>query len=89
MPHLKRLIDVLVALVLLTLFSPLIALLALFIYLYDFESPLYVAPRIGKDGGDARAIVGGAAHPDDHALDHVGGVRVVLGRIVEGDPDRI
>lgn len=46
----KRLLDVLIALALLTLFSPLIAILALFIFLYDFASPLYVAPRIGRGG---------------------------------------
>jgi len=50
MPYLKRLLDVLIALVLLTLFAPFIAILALFIFLYDFASPLYVAPRIGRDG---------------------------------------
>ena len=49
MPFLKRLLDVLIAVLLLTLFSPLIGILALFIFLYDFASPLYVAPRIGKD----------------------------------------
>jgi lipopolysaccharide/colanic/teichoic acid biosynthesis glycosyltransferase len=49
MLFLKRLLDVLIAVLLLTLFSPLIGILALFIFLYDFASPLYVAPRIGKD----------------------------------------
>ena len=50
MPNLKRLLDVLIALLLLTVFLPLIAILALFIFLYDFASPLYVAPRIGRGG---------------------------------------
>ena len=50
MPWLKRLFDLVIALVLLTLFSPLIVLLAIFIFLYDFSSPLYVATRIGKGG---------------------------------------
>jgi lipopolysaccharide/colanic/teichoic acid biosynthesis glycosyltransferase len=47
---LKRLFDFAVALVLLLLFSPIIIVLALLIYLYDFSSPLYVAVRVGKDG---------------------------------------
>lgn len=56
MPFVKRLIDLLIALVLLTVFSPLIAVLGLFIFLYDFASPLYVAPRIGKDGVPFRMV---------------------------------
>jgi len=50
MPWLKRLFDLVIALVLLTLFSPLIVLLATLIFLHDFSSPLYVATRIGKGG---------------------------------------
>jgi len=47
---LKRCLDIFIALLLLTLFSPLIAGLALLIFLYDFASPLYIATRIGRNG---------------------------------------
>ena len=46
----KRLIDVLVALTALILFSPLLLVIALLIFLYDFKSPFYVAPRVGQGG---------------------------------------
>ena len=54
--RLKRLFDFSVALVLLLAFSPIIIVLALLIYLYDFSSPLYVAERVGRNGVPFRMI---------------------------------
>jgi len=53
---LKRLFDIVIALILLLAFSPLIIVLAVSIYLYDYSSPLYVAERIGKDGVPFRMV---------------------------------
>lgn len=46
----KRLIDVVLAVVLLLVFSPLILVLAIAIFSYDRCSPLYIAERIGQNG---------------------------------------
>ena len=46
---LKRLLDILVSLVGLTIISPIFLLFILLIFLYDFKSPFYVAPRVGKN----------------------------------------
>lgn len=46
----KRLTDVLVSLCALLLLSPLLLLISLLIFLYDFHSPFYVAARVGKGG---------------------------------------
>jgi lipopolysaccharide/colanic/teichoic acid biosynthesis glycosyltransferase len=45
----KRLLDVLISLVGLTIISPIFLLFILLIFLYDFKSPFYVAPRVGKN----------------------------------------
>lgn len=47
---LKRAIEIIIALSGLMLTGPLLLLAALAIYLQDFHSPLYIAPRIGKNG---------------------------------------
>jgi lipopolysaccharide/colanic/teichoic acid biosynthesis glycosyltransferase len=46
----KRILDVAVASVLLALLSPLLAMIALLIFMQDFHSPFYIAPRVGRDG---------------------------------------
>ena len=45
----KRLLDVSVAFFGLLIFSPVILILVLIIWLQDFGNPLYIAERIGKD----------------------------------------
>ena len=45
----KRLLDILISLVGLTIISPIFLLFILLIFLYDFKSPFYVAPRVGKN----------------------------------------
>jgi len=46
----KRLFDILISLIGLTVISPVFILFILLIFLYDFKSPFYVAPRVGKNG---------------------------------------
>ena len=46
----KRAIDVFVAGVGLIVLSPLLAVLSLAIYLQDYHSPFYIAPRMGRGG---------------------------------------
>jgi lipopolysaccharide/colanic/teichoic acid biosynthesis glycosyltransferase len=46
----KRVIDIVVSLSALVLASPLLFLICLLIFLYDFQTPFYIAPRVGKDG---------------------------------------
>jgi lipopolysaccharide/colanic/teichoic acid biosynthesis glycosyltransferase len=46
----KRAIDVFVAGVSLIVLSPLLAVLSLAIYLQDYHSPFYIAPRMGRGG---------------------------------------
>ncbi len=45
----KRLFDLVVALILLATFSPLIIIFGFLIWIQDFCSPFYVAPRVGKN----------------------------------------
>jgi lipopolysaccharide/colanic/teichoic acid biosynthesis glycosyltransferase len=45
---LKRTLDIFVATVALLLLSPLLIIVALIVFLQDFHSPLYIAPRVGK-----------------------------------------
>jgi len=45
----KRLIDVVVSIAGLIMFSPFLLIAMLFIWLQDFHSPFYVAERVGKD----------------------------------------
>jgi lipopolysaccharide/colanic/teichoic acid biosynthesis glycosyltransferase len=46
----KRLFDFLVALCALLVLSPFLLLISLLIFLQDFHSPYYIAPRVGRDG---------------------------------------
>ena len=48
----KRLVDFVVALTGLLLLSPLLAVMMLLVWLQDWHSPLYIAPRVG--GTDRR-----------------------------------
>lgn len=52
----KRVMDFALALSGLLLLSPLLLAIALLIYLHDFHSPFYIAPRIGKDGKPFRMV---------------------------------
>jgi lipopolysaccharide/colanic/teichoic acid biosynthesis glycosyltransferase len=52
----KRLVDFLIAATALVVLSPVIALVALLIWLEDFHSPFYVAPRIGLNGKPFRMV---------------------------------
>jgi lipopolysaccharide/colanic/teichoic acid biosynthesis glycosyltransferase len=52
----KRSVDFVLSLTGLVLLSPLLLLIALLIYLYDFHSPFYIAARIGKDGRPFRMV---------------------------------
>jgi lipopolysaccharide/colanic/teichoic acid biosynthesis glycosyltransferase len=52
----KRLLDVLISLGALVILSPLLLTIAALIFLYDFHSPLYIAPRVGRDGKDFRMV---------------------------------
>lgn len=52
----KRTLDFVVSATGLLLLSPLLLTIALLIYLYDFHSPLYIAPRVGKDGRTFRMV---------------------------------
>ena len=47
---LKRCFDFFLSLIGLLLFSPLLLICLLLIWLQDFHSPFYIAPRVGKDG---------------------------------------
>ncbi len=53
---LKRLFDILFALAVLVVFSPVLLITALAIWLYDFHSPFYVAPRVGRGGAAFRMV---------------------------------
>lgn len=46
----KRILDFCVSAAALLVFSPLLLLITLLIWLYDFHSPFYVAPRVGRNG---------------------------------------
>jgi lipopolysaccharide/colanic/teichoic acid biosynthesis glycosyltransferase len=46
----KRMMDIIIAATVLVLLWPLLALIALAIYLYDFHYPFYIAPRVGLGG---------------------------------------
>lgn len=47
---LKRIFDILVAIVGLTLASPILLPVMFLVWLQDLHSPFYIAPRVGKDG---------------------------------------
>jgi lipopolysaccharide/colanic/teichoic acid biosynthesis glycosyltransferase len=44
----KRIVDIILAAIGLLIFSPLLFIVALLVYLQDFHNPLYIAPRVGK-----------------------------------------
>ena len=46
----KRFFDVILSVIGLTIISPIFILFVIFIFLYDFKSPFYIAPRVGKKG---------------------------------------
>jgi lipopolysaccharide/colanic/teichoic acid biosynthesis glycosyltransferase len=48
--------DFMLALSGLVVLAPLLLVVALLIWLYDFHSPFYVAPRVGKDGRPFRMV---------------------------------
>lgn len=52
----KRGFDIIVSLIGLVIFSPILLITMLFIWLYDFHTPFYVAKRVGKDGKIFRMI---------------------------------
>ncbi len=47
---LKRLLDILCSLSGLILFSPILLPVMILVWLQDYHSPFYIAPRVGKDG---------------------------------------
>ena len=46
----KRILDILVAFLGLVLLSPVLLVVLVLIWLQDFHSPFYIAPRVGKNG---------------------------------------
>lgn len=46
----KRILDIIVSFTGLLFLSPILGLVMILIWLYDFHSPFYIAPRVGKDG---------------------------------------
>ena len=46
----KRLFDFFVSLIGLLVLSPILILVMILIWVYDFHSPFYIAPRVGKNG---------------------------------------
>ena len=52
----KRAFDILVSALGLLLFSPLLLLVMLAIWLQDFASPFYIAPRMARGGGTFRMV---------------------------------
>jgi len=80
----KRAFDLIVAATSLLLLSPLLFVVAVAIWLQDFRSPLYVAPRVAKGGGTFKMVkfrsmtVGAdragihSTSGDDHRITRVG-----------------
>src|SRR4051794_36904112 len=52
----KRLFDLIVALVVLVLLAPLLAIISMLIWLQDRHSPFYIAERMGRGGRPFRMI---------------------------------
>lgn len=52
----KRVLDIMAALTGLTLLAPLLVLIAILIWVSDRRSPLYLARRVAKGGGDFRMV---------------------------------
>jgi lipopolysaccharide/colanic/teichoic acid biosynthesis glycosyltransferase len=53
---LKRLFDIIAAGLMLLITGPLLAVVCLMIWLYDYHSPFYFAPRVGRGGKDFRMV---------------------------------
>jgi lipopolysaccharide/colanic/teichoic acid biosynthesis glycosyltransferase len=47
---LKRALDIFISIIALLLLSPILIIVALIVFLKDFHSPLYIAPRVGHNG---------------------------------------
>jgi lipopolysaccharide/colanic/teichoic acid biosynthesis glycosyltransferase len=52
----KRILDILISATVLLLLSPLLLTITLLIYLYDFHSPFYIAPRVGMGQRQFRMV---------------------------------
>jgi len=52
----KRLLDILLSLFGLILFSPLLLPVMLLVWLQDFHSPFYIAPRVSQSGGTFKMV---------------------------------
>ncbi len=52
----KRLFDIFVACAILLIIGPLLAAVCLMIWLHDYHSPFYFAPRVGRGGKDFRMV---------------------------------
>jgi len=46
----KRFVDIIVALLLLVIFSPLLLFISLLVFINDWHMPYYISSRVGKDG---------------------------------------
>ena len=55
-PFVKRLFDIVLSLAVLIVFSPLLITAALCVWVQDFRSPLYLAPRVARGGGSFTMI---------------------------------
>lgn len=52
----KRLFDIALSLGVLLIFSPVILVFSILVWLQDFKSPFYMAPRVGKNGKEFRMV---------------------------------
>ena len=55
-PFVKRLFDIVFSLAVLIVFSPLLITAAFCVWVQDFRSPLYLAPRVARGGGSFTMI---------------------------------
>ena len=53
---LKRIIDIIISFFALLLFSPVLILFSILIFIQDFKNPLYIAERVGRDSISYRMI---------------------------------
>lgn len=52
----KRLLDISLSLGVLIIFSPVILVFSILVWLQDFKSPFYMAPRVGKNGKEFQMV---------------------------------
>lgn len=52
----KRLVDIVISLIGLLISAPLLLPVIVIIWLQDFRSPFYIAPRVGKNGRDFKMV---------------------------------